>query len=105
MAGFKKLNRRKGLTYQKLLHFQFVTPPAVESPKGTAPSGAHGTVREPLDSYGSSYPTADTQPIRQCAINNGALLATFPKQQEARLLRPLNFLYLPIAQRTSVAST
>ena len=26
----------------------------VESPKGTAPSGSHRSVREPLDSYGSS---------------------------------------------------
>ena len=80
-------------------------PPAVESAEGTAPSAAHRTVLEPLSSYGSSYPTADTQPNRQCAINNGALLATLPKQREARHFLPLNFLYLPIAQRTSVAST
>ena len=66
---------------------------------------AHGTVHEPLSSYGSSRPTADTQPIRQCAINNEALLATLPKHREARHFRPLNFLYLPIAQRTSVTYT
>ena len=71
----------------------------------TSPSGAHRTVREPLDSYGSSHSTADTQPIRQCAINLGALRATLPKQQKARFFHPLNFLYLPIAQRTNVSST
>ena len=83
-------------------HFRFSS---VESPEGTSPSGAHRTVREPLDSYGSSHPTADTQPIRQCAINLGALWATLPKQQKARFFRPLNFVYLPIAQRTNVSST
>ena len=29
----------------------------VESPKGTSPSGSHRSVRESLDSYGSSYPS------------------------------------------------
>ena len=28
----------------------------VESPKGASPSGSHRSVRESLDSYGSSYP-------------------------------------------------
>ncbi|MDO9164139.1 MAG: transposase, partial [Methylococcaceae bacterium] len=45
----------------------------VESPEGASPSGSHRTVREPLDSYGSSYSSPFEYTKSQCTNNPGRL--------------------------------
>ena len=96
---------REGLPSSPSRRGRYRPQPSVESTKGTSPSAAHGTGLESLPSSGSSYPTAGSMPIRQCAINIGTLCAIRPKQRAARTLCPRNFLYLPIAHLTSVVST
>ena len=58
--------------------------PQSSQPRETSPSAAPRTGLESLPSYGSSYPTAGSMPIRQCAINVGTLCAIRPKQRAAR---------------------
>jgi len=73
-----------------------------ESAKGTSPSAALRTQREPLSSLGSHYPTIGLTPSFQCGNMPGCILAISPSLCSARLLWCLSFLYFLIAHKQSL---
>ncbi len=73
-----------------------------ESAKGTSPSAALRTQREPLSSLGSHYPTIGRTPSFQCGNMPGCMLAISPSLCSARLLWCLSFLYFLIAHKQSL---
>jgi len=73
-----------------------------ESAKGTSPSAALRTQREPLSSLGSHHPTIGLTPSFQCGNMPGCILAISPSLCSARLLWCLSFLYFLIAHKQSL---